>query len=323
MLDRILNMPVEVVGKVSLSGYPRFYGTDYDISHIRIGATDCILVKVDYAINLSAITKVVQTLELKEGMPCVVQALKLTDYQRQRLSELDIAFFISPNNYYIPFLGVQVRQSKNAHASIQRLSSQAQRLALHIIDGTWRGLSGSDVASKMGKSLPSASNYFKEIEAAVPQVVEKQGTRKVLVNDGGLSKGELFELFEPYLSTPVKESIYAKFKGGPKDFISAGFLYAGATALSKITMLADDPWKTYAISEHERSCLDEHRYELTVVTEHDDPDALIQVWRYPPEGNGDDAVDEVSLYLSLKESQRLKDPRGEEALESLRERIIG
>jgi hypothetical protein len=312
-----------MIGKINLSGYPRFYGTDYDISHIRIGSVDCTLLKVDVGINLPTVTKMVPILESKEGVPCMIQAPKLSDYQKKRLSDLDIAFFISPNNYYIPFLGALNRQLKNRPERMTGLSAQAQRLALHIIDGSWIGLSSTDVAYKMKKSLPSVSNYFREIEAAVPQTIEKQGTKKVLVNNDDLSKGELFGLFEPSLLTPVKDLVYAKFNGAPKSLIGQGCLFAGLSALSMKTMLVDDRWKTYAISKYERSCLDRYEKDLIMVTESDDPDVLIQIWGYPPENKGDDAVDDVSLYLSLKESQRLKDPRGREALEILRKRITG
>jgi hypothetical protein len=322
-IDRILNQPVEMIGKIDLSGYPRFYSTDYDISHIRIGSVDCILIKTEGVIKLPAIIKMVQFLESKNSMPCIISTSKLTDYQKKRLSELGIAYIISPNNLYIPFLGISILQSKNRTEPITSLSPQAQYLALHIIDGSWVGLNATAVARTMKKSLPSISNYFKEIEATVPQVIDRCGTRKVLVNDGVLSRGELFRLFEPYLTTPVKDSFYAKFKGRQRSLIDHGYLYAGISALSKTTMLVDSPWKTYATSEYERSDSGEFASGLTVVTVDDDPDILLQIWKYPPQDSGDDTVDDISLYLSLKDSPQLEDPRGEEALAGLLERIAG
>lgn len=321
--DKILNLPVRKVNKIDLSGYPRFYSTDYTIDHIKIGATDCVLIKTDTVIKLPTIIKMVQTLESKNGLPCIVSTPKLTDYQKKRFAELNIAYIVSLNNLYIPFLGLSILQSKNKLKNVTSLSPQAQRLALHIIDGSWMGRNVTNIAHKLKKSLPSVSNYFNEIEAAVPQVIDKQGTKKIIVNDSNLSKGELFELFEPYLSTPVKDSIYVKFKGKSKSLIDHGCLFAGISALSKITMLADNPWKTYATSEFERSYLDAYAKDLTAVTVEDDPDILLQIWKYSPENSGKEIVDDVSLYLSLKNSPQLNGPRGEEALNNLLKRITG
>ena len=320
-LTAIFDLPVKRVGAINLTGLPRFYETDYGIEHIQIGLTDCIVIKPKGTINLPAITKMVQALEAHTDLPCIISTPKLSDYQKKQFRELSIAYIISPHNLYIPFVGLEIRQAKRQKEGITSLSWQAQYIALKIIDGSWLGFSASDIAQEMKKSLPSVSNYLKDIEATLPQVVEKQGTKKLLVNNEGLSKGELFQLFEPFLTTPVKDSCFLKFENKPISLIDYGCLYAGMSALSQKTMLADNSWTTYACSEYERRYLDKFGSTLFVVTENDNPDILLQIWKYPPLDSGDGAVDDVSLYLSLKDAPQLKEPRGEEALASLRERV--
>jgi len=320
-LAAIFDLPVKKIGTIALAGLPRFYETDFGIEHIRIGSTDCIVISPKDTINLPAITKMVQALEAHTDLPCIISTPKLSDYQKKQFRELNIAYIISPNNLYIPFIGLEIKRTKRQKENVTSLSWQAQYIALHIIDGSWLGFSVSDIAKAMEKSLPSASNYLKDIEATVPQVVEKQGTRKLLTNNEGLSKKELFQLFEPYLTSPVKDSCFLKFKNNTANFIDYGCLYAGMSALSRKTMLADSPWITYACSEYERRYLDEFGSNLFAVTENDNPDIFMQIWKYPPIDSGDGTVDDVSLYLSLKDAPQLKEPRGEEALISLRERI--
>ncbi|MCL2881762.1 MAG: hypothetical protein FWF45_02560 [Coriobacteriia bacterium] len=320
-LTAVFNLPVKNMGAIDLTGLPRFYETDFDIERIQIGLTDCVIIAPKSIVNLPTITKMVQTLEARVDLPCVISTSKLSDYQKKQFRELNIAYIISPHNLYIPFIGLEIRQAKRQKENITSLSWQAQYTALHIIDGSWLGFSASDIAQEMKRSLPSISNYLKDIEATVSQVVEKQGTKKLLVNNEGLGKGELFQLFEPYLTTPVKDSCFLKFKNKPSNFTDYGCLYAGMSALSRKTMLADNSWVTYACSEYERRYLDKLGNTIFAVAENDNPDILLQIWKYPPINSGDGTVDDVSLYLSLKDAPQLKEPRGEEALIGLRERI--
>ncbi len=320
-----MNLPESVLGFAvsqgeapNLDSYPIFYTLNNDISLGYIGDFKCMFLAPKGTIKLPMLMNMIGKLQTSFKMPCVIASKNLSRYQVARLCEEGIAWISSKDTFFLPFLGLSFL-SFSEPKSARPLSPQAQRIAIHIIDGSWTGKSTSEVAQLLNKSLASTSNYFKEIELVLPQAIGSQGRRRFINEAENASPTELLEAFEPYLLSPVASCIYLKFKNGKEDFLSHGCFYAGITALSMLTMLADDPWTTYATDTHNRAFLDEYAGQLDIVSKDDAPDILLEFWNYDIDAGGD-CVDDVSLYLSLKDNDE-DDPRLDDALETLRKRI--
>lgn len=115
------------------------------------------------------------------------------------------------------------------------------------------------------------------------------------------STASLWEASAHLLISPVRDSYRVRLKDCRK------FLQAGATALSKLTLVGDDILPTYAYYCRKVA----ERIPRAPLTE---AGAVLQLWSYPPEAvvsPDAGAVDACSLYLSLKNDL---DPRIQLAL---------
>lgn len=316
--ESILDFAVSQEEAPNLGSYPIFYTLNNDIALGSIGDFKCMFIAPKSTIMLPMLLNMIGKLQADFKIPCVIVSQNLSRYQVARLCEKGIAWISSEDTFFLPFIGLSFLSFSEPEGA-KPLSTQAQRVVTHIIDSSWAGKSTSEVAQLLNKSLASTSNYFKEIALVLPKAIGSQGRKRFIAEVEDASSAELFEAFEPHLSSPVASRIYLKFKDGQKDFLAQGCFYAGITALSMLTMLADDPWITYATDTHNRAYLDEYAEQLDVVGKDDAPDILLEFWNYDIDADGD-RVDDVSLYLSLKNNDE-DDPRLDDALETLKKRI--
>ena len=317
-----LGFKVQCGHDFDLSGYPMIYHLSYRITRASIGGEACLFVIPKGPFELPSLIKLVTRLQDDFAVPCVVVCHELSSYQIKRLSEIGVGWIRSEETYFLPFLGIAIRDAARRTAPTKALSRKAQRIVAHIIDGSWTGKSTTEVARLLGTSLSSASGYFKEIEAIAPEVIGSQGRRRFIAIPPGRSTRMLFDTFEPYLSSPASERAYLKrMRADGESLIDRGCFYAGITALGKATMLDDDPWTAYATSRSIDAFLRAYPDEFEVVTKRDDPDVLLEVWPGGIDGIGD-TVGGLQLYLSLRDEADV-DPRLEGALDELLERICG
>lgn len=321
-----MNIPEKLLGftvvhgeKPNLDNYPLFYDLENEIEAGAIGSINCLFICPKTSLKLPVLLKMVTRLQAELGKPCVIITPSLSKYQTERLVEENVAWINSDTSFFLPFLGLSLRNLNSKQTHPKPLSAQAQKIAINIINGLWAGKSTSDIAGLLNKSLASTSNYFKEIELIAPKTILSQG-RKRFINP--LCKAlapDLLSTFEPYLSSPVESSFYLKFKDAGFAFPKDKYSYSGITALSKKTMLGDNLWTTYAASCSPRSFLDCFTGKVDIVDIEDGPDALVEFFKYSIDSQ-DECIDDISLYLSFKDYDK-NDPRLEEALETLLERI--
>ncbi len=194
----------------------------------------------------------------------------------------------------------------------------AQRIAVHIIDGSWNGVTSTQLAELMGKSLSSVSGYLAELSSVDPSLVGSRGRTRFLVSpQGALARKELLEKLEVLLSSPVRKRLFLVLNDTGCS-IFKGFVLSGVSALSKRTMLADDPWETRAVAASDKEIVERLLSEAEQVTRYDSPDALLELWGYEP--REDDAV---SLYLDVKSLAAAEhDDRLDAAVEDLKEAMF-
>lgn len=320
MPDNFLGFTASYGEKPNLGGYPLLYELSNDIVMGSIGETTCLFIIPKEVVKLPMMLRMVEQLQGDFNKPCVIVSQDLSKYQITRLTEENVAWVNSGSTFFLPFLGLSLRGFAEVARSPKPLSPQAQRVAIHIIDGSWAGKSTSEVAELLDKSLASTSNYFKEIELILPSVLGTQGRKRFIEAGCGMGAAELFATFEPHLTSPVSSRVYLKFKTESISLLGSGCFYAGITALSKMTMLADNPWTTYATDAFNRAYFNEYARQFDTVGKEDAPDILLECWSYDIDAH-DDCVDGISLYLSLRDNNE-DDPRLEDALENLRDRIF-
>jgi hypothetical protein len=116
---------------------------------------------------------------------------------------------------------------------------------------------------------------------------------------------ELWEKALPWLTSPARATHWVRWENPPQ-----GILLAGITALSGMTMIADDRVPVHALGHREhRAALENGEYRICA--DRDEATARLEVWNYNPKllAIRPDTVDPLSLYLTLKDdpNERVQD----------------
>jgi hypothetical protein len=175
------------------------------------------------------------------------------------------------------------------------LSPCAQVLVLHHLQKqSLTGLTQVQIAKLLNWRSMTVSRAVREIERARLGHTGAAGRANVLALDDGRP---FWEHAESWLSTPVRTR---RFVRGLVPAESGAFMAAGISALSKYTMLADDPVPVVAIHSRAFSALlRAGKVELCPYRE--EGCSQVELWRYDPTPLAEEgAVDRLSLYLSLK-----------------------
>lgn len=313
----LFTVPFSVGYSLSCYKYPAFYDTAYDIRRANAGGVACLAIGLRETVRLPLLKRTIERLEGDFGLPCLVVAPRLSAYQRRRLSEEGVAWYVSADNLHVPFVGLAIckAKAKGRRPASLGFSPMAQLIALRVVDGTWCGLSTTQVAQLTGKSLSSTCSYFREISDALPQLVGSSGRTRFLAVDPKPAGRDLFDALRPRLSNPVKRVVFLKCAGGAADLERAGLLYAGATAYGRFARASAEhglassamPFvpdgehglPTFAIGPRGEKALADAGVPFAAVSAVDDPDVELEVWSYEP-GQGEcGCVDEASLALSL------------------------
>jgi hypothetical protein len=317
--NSIFGMTVAVSGSASLKGYPNMYTTAFRWTNITIGDAACLVAEPKALIKPLQIGKMFQSVSSGEGLPCLLVCERLTAYQRTALSDRAVAWLTNEETFHIPFLAASCRPMRATLRKAGNLSAAAQQIALRAIDGSWDGLTSTDVAKKINKSLSSVSSYFAEISAVSPLLIGSRGrTRFICSPATQKDRQSAFAQLEPQLSSPAKQRYFLVCDSAATSLCEK-LPKAGISALSEYTMISDDSWSTRAIEAADKEMLKQildHSYQ---VAEYDDPDMLLEVWSYRPEER-----DLLSLCLDVKSiAEYENDDRIEQALSELKGMVFG
>lgn len=218
---------------------------------------------------------------------------------RNRMVQMEIPFIVPNTQIYLPLAVINLKESFVMPQSVEGnpLSPAAQVLFLiQVQKGGLENQSSKEISRQVGYSRASISAACAELEQNdLCRTFRKGKEQRIEFNS---SPKVLWELALPLLKTPVRKTHWVTWARKPL----AEARLAGITALSRISSLADDRIPTFALKEydvrenlekgHIHGCADPH-----------EADALLEAWSYDPALiSGDDAVDCLSLYLSLRQN---------------------
>lgn len=318
MPDSIFNMEVHIVGATRLSGYPIAFTSAYHFCDAFIGDVPCIIAEATGDVRPLQVSKMVERIQAGENRPCLFVSPRLSAYQRRCLSERGVAWLAGPDIFHIPFLAASCSPLRHQATQESSLSFGAQQIAIHILDASWDGLTTTQIAETMNKSLASVSSYIAELYAIEPSVVGRRGRTRYLIAPSDPSRRHaLFERLERHFVSPTKRRLFLMLDDAGMG-IFRSLTLSGISALSRRTMLADDPWETRAVAANDKDTIGRLIACAELVTRHDEPDVLLEIWQYEPSEN-----DTVSLYLSLREyAESQHDERLDAAIEELKGQML-
>lgn len=326
----LFGIPLEVREEPRVSSFPRAMLRDFDLfrGQLQVPGTDEFGIvgsptRPDIKHAMDAVTR----MEEATSLPCLVCSPELEYWQKEKLAQNFIGFVQDSRNLFVPFLGAAATKAPRERQPA-RLSAQAQRIFLNVLTGIWADLTAGELAERVGKSRASVSKYLAELASVSPSLIEESG-RDRIVRNPGLDPDELFERFEPYLSSPVRRT----FTIARVDLLQAaeqGFLLGGMSALETKTDLSFDLFSiTVAAPKNVVECaLSDCPDAFRKVPWHADDVITVQELKYPidrpdrrlekPLGIG--SIDDLNLYLSLK-NERHDDVRVQDAIEQVRNRL--
>ena len=263
---------------------------------------------------------------LGEELPVVICLERIDAGLKQGLVHENLPFISKDGNVYLPFLGIQETPLLPIPAP---LSPQAQRIALNLAALRWAGVTASELAKLCSKSRASITKYLREIEAIGPSLVSTSGKSRILDN-GDKSREELLDLFEPYLTNPVKTRHQLTTPVDTSVLASYNARLSGLSALPFFSDLAYDPSQLVIGMAHEdivalRDTLGDAWQEAAWP---ENASLVIEEWSYPIDvmsnssmtSSGLQCIGPWSLYAELI-GEKFDDVRIEDAIEQLREHL--
>lgn len=239
------------------------------------------------------------------SMPIVFLFDKLEFYQRNRLIERGVFFIVSDKYAYLPYLIVNAKET--AQKNEKSLTAATQYLLFfHLQEKNLQGLTLKDIEESTPYKYVTISRAVAGLEQFRLCHTEKdeRKNKRIFFEE----KLQLWEAARQYLINPIQKVVYC-------DGLKSGkYAVCGENALAHYTNLNPASQKMYAIEENMfRKDKALKNFEGLNDIE---GDVKIEVWKYPPMGDG--FVDKLSLYLTLKDD---KDPRIEKELEKMMKKL--
>lgn len=239
-------------------------------------------------------------------MPVAYAFEKLTPVQRSALIKRRIPYIAEPDQLFLPFTGVMLRNSlsNKIPAQAEKMMPATQMLFLHLVYKGKNGCLKKDAADDLGLTRTSITRASEQLTAMGLIQQEKKGKEiKMFPTATGR---EAFELARPYLIDPVQRSFYAECSPELK-----GSVLSGESALAAATMLSEPRFPIYALDKRSEALRELH--ETDPKWSAGDDICMVEVWKYDPAlFCTKHCADPISLAMVLGQ---IEDERVEGALE--------
>jgi len=215
---------------------------------------------------------------------------------------------------FLPMLMVDLRErfSKAKSRLQEKLSPVSQLMVIYqILREPETNIPLAILGTRLEYSPQAISHAQEELQAAKLCEVRRAG--RMVFLDFGLRGKTLWKRAEPRMTSPVRRTQWVRW-GDPR----ARAVASGTTALSRLSMLAEDRVATYAMRDRAlRTELE--KGGLFSCGGPEEADARMESWKYDPWVLAENGVaDPCSLYLSLRESG---DERVQKEIQPLIERL--
>jgi len=247
------------------------------------------------------------------GHPVVYVTKALASYERRHLIAKKVPFIVPGNQLFLPELGIDLREYFRGRvpAADARVSPATQAVLIAALlrvpwQVDWRP---ATIVAELAYTPMTLSRVVRELVSAGLATVQNDGKARWIRM--AYSAADTWERARPLLRSPVKRLVWVPT---PPAVLRPGIRLAGLSAMARLSMLADPPWSTYALSPLQWTTARQARVGMLRVQM---PGACEwQLWHYSPAlVSNSETVDPLSLTLSL---QGEADERVQKALDQLR-----
>ena len=253
--------------------------------------------------------QIIIQIEKVVSLPVAVILDSLSYYERERLINQGVYFIISDKYAFLPSLIANV-QAKKKDKKHTRLTPAAQYLLLYYLQSeklnvqyTIKNL--EQIVPYNYVALARAIAILEECKLCITEIKDITGIKYIHFEN---NKRELWTKAQGYLSTPLKKVLYCD------DLPEGNFCISGVNALSQYSHLNPEQYDTRAIWD---KLFNPSEIKFNDV----EGSCKIEIWKYPtsiPFLSGNNVVDKLSLYLSMKDEP---DARIEKELEIMLEEM--
>jgi hypothetical protein len=289
---------------------PLYLRSSYDLYTVVIQKVQCLFARPKEPSNLTVLRKQCGQLKKLTGLDCVLCLENVRIYTKEKMLSEGIPFIIAGQQIYMPFLGIALTQNGMREITPKdRLSFSTQKLLLTAMYQGWTQLTLTEAAKILGMSKMTVSRCFDELLAMGLFIVKTEGKMRRFIWENG--RRALWEASLPFLRNPVT----LQYRLGEVIDVASAKL-GGISAICHYSMLADNPYTTYATLKDEAKSLERSKSQL--VPEEENPVMVIQVMRYEFKYRDACAIDPLTAILSLTDEEKA-DPRVEAAIEGVLE----
>lgn len=290
-------------------GLPMFMYETYSFYRALIESAECVIAELKTETPATqGLTSHFKIIQSTLNLPVV---LKLGGVSKERAKELIAARipFITPEQAYIPFIGAFLQDKLYVEPKFkEKLMPSAQLLLFSYLYQSNSKMHTNYAAEKIGVTPMQITRAVRQLQRLNMIDVSKEG-RQLLIS-GKLPHKELFEFATNYLIDPVNEVLYMK-----RSKMITSLPHAGFSAISNMTMLADSDVPTYAYYNKKEKLSGE--YGLS----NRDKQVRVETWKYPSNALSTDknCADPLSVIVSIKDEWN--DPRVEDAINSIKNKL--
>lgn len=308
-LEKRLNDYLEsITGSPISSGYaptekqgrlPLFLRERYKLRSLVLFSQECLLAleapgwetgsPAEYAAHAEALSK-------QFSKPVTLVVSQVASYARNRMVQAGTPFIVPGSQLFMPFMMVDLRErfSSPANDLGQPFTPAAQCLLIyHLLRMPLQGMPLQGIAKLTEYSAMMVTRVKDEWEAN--SLCETSRVGRSVVVKFFTNGRELWRKAEPLLTSPVRKRHWCRWSHPEYPALAAGY-----TALSRATMLDDDPVPTLALHRKAFRALLE-KGTFLIVSDYDEANVAIEEWSYDPRllSDGPNA-DPLSVVLSLR-----------------------
>jgi hypothetical protein len=274
--------------EVHLKGLSLFIKNNYKFSKIIINKTPYLLSVVkDTTIGPRELKKHKKILSSATELQAIWYFKDLHFNKVQRMIQNGENFIIENKQVHLPVIGTSLKKQADKKIATVKLNGLAENVLIReILKGDVTGKNKKDIASDFNVTQMTMGRAITRLLSNDLCYEEKDNTSKLVYF---YSKEKLWEFLEEKIESPVKEEFYIDHK-------AKGLVLSGISALSKLTMLADDEVSTYAITKKEFNKT--YTQEDSVFKEF--AKAKIELWSREPILTSKGIINPIDIYLTHK-----------------------
>ena len=308
-IQNVLGISSDIFPFNNTENFPIIIQQQYSFYELAINKNRFVLMSdcQKQSLTPSEIQKHIFVVQRCTGLNVVYVTTAMPAWQRKRLISKNIQFIVPNKQLYLPCVGIVLSETNETFHGVQQLSVCAQEILLLLLNGVIKSpMLQSDLFSIFPYSRQTFSIALRELETL--SFVTKTNQWKTKILHFPQADKQFFDQAISYLENPVKRKTGIE----KSDSICTRMSESGITLLSQLTSITPPEQEEWAIS---LANFNKIKSELRLVPIEDSP-IILQLWTRAPLLPLCQQVDNVSLYLTLKDHS---DERIQMALDELKE----